>query len=189
MSKILTGGYAQIDLTSPTIYDDVKELIGLKKFVVVEGDGDIPYIADSIKLDDVFGFITITKGGRTIDIANDNTCIANGDIQPHLYLYRIDLADRDSSDGDGTIISGQTYVSFISNIPNLDSLENLDSTPVVVTSGVYEYDDNALEISEMIIIIENNNLTINEIDDNGDAKQLENITFIGNAIDFRYRIF
>ena len=83
MEKYKKGGYTILDLESSTIYaDSVKALDSNKPIVVYDGTYK-PYFADTITKSGTN--IIITKGGKTITIANDNTITSEGDIQNHLY--------------------------------------------------------------------------------------------------------
>ena len=78
MEKYKKGGYTILDLESSTIYaDSVKALDSNKPVVVYDGTNK-PYFTDTIVLDGTN--VVITKGGKTITIANDNTITSNGNI-------------------------------------------------------------------------------------------------------------
>ena len=80
MEKYKKGGYTILDLESSTIYaDSVKALDSNKPVVVYDGTNK-PYYADSVTTSGTN--VVITKGGKTITIANDNTITNVGDIQP-----------------------------------------------------------------------------------------------------------
>ncbi len=88
--KKYIGGYAILDLASTTIYADALGALAQDKPVLVYDLPDV-HFADTIKAttiddDDV---VQITKGGKTITIANDNTITNVGDIQNHLYLMNL----------------------------------------------------------------------------------------------------
>lgn len=91
MEKYKKGGYTILDLESSTIYaDSVKALDSNKPVVVYDGTNK-PYFVDTIVLDGTN--IIITKGGKTITIANDNTITNVGDIQAkqiHHYDFNME---------------------------------------------------------------------------------------------------
>lgn len=87
MAKFLAGGYAQIDLSSNTIYNDLQKIRNLDKPVIIyDSNEGTPYFADSISFDSQNEIFTITKGGKTITITNANVVSSNGEIQPQLNL-------------------------------------------------------------------------------------------------------
>ena len=113
MEKYKKGGYTILDLESSTIYaDSVKALDSNKPIVVYDGT-NAPYFADSISLSGTS--VVITKGGKTITIANDNTITNVGDIQ--LTTLEIDISVDDYSattDFDDYIITEDLYNKLLS---------------------------------------------------------------------------
>ena len=73
--KKYIGGYSIIDLASTTIYADALGALNQDKPVLVYDTPEC-YYADTISLDGTS--IIITKGGKTITIANDNTITSSG---------------------------------------------------------------------------------------------------------------
>ena len=95
MEKYKKGGYTILDLESSTIYaDSVKALDSNKPIVVYDGTNK-PYFADTISLSGTN--VVITKGGKTIAIANDNTITSVGDIQFHNYAVYFYGDDENSN--------------------------------------------------------------------------------------------
>lgn len=86
--KKYIGGYSILDLASTTIYADALGALKQDKPVLVYDTPEC-YFADTIKATTIDGddVVQITKGGKTITIANDNTITNVGDIQNHLYKY------------------------------------------------------------------------------------------------------
>ena len=88
--KKYIGGYSILDLASTTIYADALGALKQDKPVLVY---DLPecYFADTIKATTIDGddVVQITKGGKTITIANDNTITNVGDNQLHRYNLTI----------------------------------------------------------------------------------------------------
>lgn len=78
--RTMNGGYAMINLASETIYADVVAALASNKPIVVYEATRAPYYADSVTTSGTN--VVITKGGKTITIANDNTITNVGDIQP-----------------------------------------------------------------------------------------------------------
>lgn len=90
--KKYIGGYSILDLASPTIYADALGALKQDKPVLVYDEPEC-YYADTIKATTIDGddVIQITKGGKTITIANDSTITNVGDIQNHLYEIGIEF--------------------------------------------------------------------------------------------------
>lgn len=85
MEKYKKGGYTILDLESSTIYADSVKALDSNKPVVVY-DTNKPYFADTIVLDGDDN-VVITKGGKTITIANDNTITSEGNIDDVIKVY------------------------------------------------------------------------------------------------------
>ena len=86
------GGYSILDLTDANVHAQANACYNQDKPVLVYGANGERYFADTITKSGTS--IIITKGGKTITIANDNTITSNGDIQNHLYL--MNLYDSDN---------------------------------------------------------------------------------------------
>ena len=85
----MVNGYVFLDLTKTNVYSKALKVLGTDKPVVIKDGSGSPYFVDSLTLDGTN--VVITKGGKTITIANDNTITNVGDIQNHLYEYDIKL--------------------------------------------------------------------------------------------------
>ena len=81
----MVNGYVFLDLTKSNVYSKALKVLGTDKPVVIKDGSGSPYFVDSLTLDGTN--VVITKGGKTITIANDNTITNVGDIQNHLYRY------------------------------------------------------------------------------------------------------
>lgn len=90
--KKYIGGYAILDLTSTTIYADALGALAQDKPVLVYDLPDV-YFADTIKATTIDGddVIIITKGGKTITIANDNTITSTGIVSAPTMENIVDL--------------------------------------------------------------------------------------------------
>ena len=95
----MVNGYVFLDLTKSNVYSKALKVLGTDKPVVIKDGSGSPYFVDSLTLDGTN--IIITKGGKTITIANDNTITNVGDIQNHLYKYAIELIN--DANGNATI--------------------------------------------------------------------------------------
>ena len=93
--RTMNGGYAMINLASATIHADALAALASNKPIIVYEATGAPYYADSVTTSGTN--VVITKGGKTITIANDNTITNVGDIQPHLYLYEINFEYNSAS--------------------------------------------------------------------------------------------
>lgn len=88
------GGYSILDLTDANVSVQANICYNQDKPVLVYGANGERYFADTIEK--VGTSIIITKGGKTITIANDNTITNVGNIQNHLYRYAITLSDTNN---------------------------------------------------------------------------------------------
>lgn len=135
--RTMNGGYAMINLVSETIYADVVAALASNKPIVVYEATGAPYYADSVTTSGTN--VVITKGGKTITIANDNTITNVGDIQPkQQYYYYFDVDDGNITDGQKTV---NHYMEFISDIKGLEDLEINEFTHLVVNAINSEYDN------------------------------------------------
>ena len=87
----MVNGYVFLDLTKANVYAKALKVLGTDKPVVIKDGSGSPYFVDSLTLDGTN--VVITKGGKTITIANDNTITSVGNIQNHLYQYYFDGND------------------------------------------------------------------------------------------------
>lgn len=89
MANTLKGGYAQIDLTSTTLYTDIYNALKTNKMVICYLGDNTPFVADSIVYnDDLTPSYTITHGNTTYNVDDDNV-LTTTDNTPHLYQYLI----------------------------------------------------------------------------------------------------
>ena len=126
--RTMNGGYAMINLASATIHADALAALASNKPIVVYEATGAPYYADTVSISGTS--VVITKGGKTITIANDNTITNVGDIQNHLYAL--------------TIISGDYNISFIAS-------EKRDNYTISDMSNLSENDTNFLKSLKDII--------------------------------------
>lgn len=91
--KKYIGGYSILDLTDANVSAQANACYNQDKPVLVYGANGERYFADTITKSGTS--IIITKGGKTITIANDNTITSEGDIQNHLWSYTICLDSTD----------------------------------------------------------------------------------------------
>ena len=124
----MVNGYVFLDLTKANVYAKALKVLGTDKPVVIKDGSGSPYFVDSLTLDGTN--VVITKGGKTITIANDNTITNVGDIQNHLYAL--------------TIISGDYNISFIAS-------EKRDNYTISDMSNLSENDTNFLKSLKDII--------------------------------------
>ena len=108
----MVNGYVFLDLTKSNVYSKALKVLGTDKPVVIKDGSGSPYFVDSLTLDGTN--VVITKGGKTITIANDNTITNVGDIQPKtLHLYKLNFSLEISS------TEGNFMMLFYSNKDNL----------------------------------------------------------------------
>ena len=95
----MVNGYVTLDLASTNIYKESLGAIKAQKPIMVV---DLPecYFADTITKSGTS--IIITKGGKTITIANDNTITNVGDIQPLMENIVDSQGNKRFVEGEGT---------------------------------------------------------------------------------------
>ena len=162
MEKYKKGGYTILDLESSTIYADSVKALDSNKPVVVY-DTNKPYFADTIVLDGTN--VVITKGGKTITIANDNTITNVGDIQLKVFGLYV----GHSSDDESVHLVAINNINVILNNKNFDEQPSISGLYKLVTSikgNAFKtkfFNDNKELIS---IVIYKNGSIIMEVDTN-----------------------
>ena len=104
------GGYSILDLTDANVSAQANACYNQDKPVLVYGANGERYFADTITKSGK-SFI-ITKGGKTITIANDNTITSEGDIIPNIMENIVDSQGNKrfiEGSAEGDEISGFTY--------------------------------------------------------------------------------
>lgn len=81
----MNGGYIMIKASDADIYLEASRALTIGKPILFYENDTTCYYIDTITLDGTN--VVLTKGGKTITIANDNTITTSGDIQNHLYKY------------------------------------------------------------------------------------------------------
>lgn len=104
----MVNGYVFLDLTKTNVYAKALKVLESGKPVVVKDGSGAPYFVDSMNVDGTN--VVITKGGKTVTIANDNTITSVGDVQNHLYnnICKINFDDANAN-------SCYAYVKFLTN--------------------------------------------------------------------------
>lgn len=90
----MNGGYIMIKASDTNIYLEASKALTIGKPILFYENDTTCYYIDTITLDGTN--IVLTKGGKTITIADDNTITTSGDIQVHLYRYWIYDSDVES---------------------------------------------------------------------------------------------
>ena len=105
----MVNGYVFLDLTKANVYSKALKVLGTDKPVVIKDGSGSPYFVDSLTLDGTN--IIITKGGKTITIANDNTITSVGDISTIMENIVDSNGNKRFIEFDGTVneITGVTY--------------------------------------------------------------------------------
>ena len=104
----MVNGYVFLDLTKANVYSKALKVLGTDKPVVIKDGSGSPYFVDSLTLDGTS--IIITKGGKTITIANDNTITNVGDISTIMENIVDSKGNKRFVEGEGELetISGVT---------------------------------------------------------------------------------
>lgn len=97
MAKRYIGGYAILDLTSGSLYNDALALANVDKPILVYPENDKPVFADTFTIDSDNDLVIITIGGLTITIDDTNAVSIVGDITNHLYELTINAGDDNLS--------------------------------------------------------------------------------------------
>ena len=114
------GGYSILDLTDANVSAQANVCYNQDKPVLVYGANGERYFADTIEK--VGTSIIITKGGKTITIANDNTITSVGDIQ--LHKYRITIFSDNNT----------IYVKVI-----LNNMPFAESEKLTITKEIFDF--------------------------------------------------
>lgn len=135
----MINGYVFLDLTKSNVYAKALKVLGADKPVVIKDSSGAPYFVDSLALDGTN--VVITKGGKTITIANDNTITVSGDVT--LHYYQIYLTGRDNNNKVIYIYASlYTYNNNLNKDNILDYLKTITADETLAVSG-YDYDDNS----------------------------------------------
>ena len=159
----MVNGYVFLDLTKTNVYSKALKVLGTDKPVVIKDGSGSPYFVDSLTLDGTN--VVITKGGKTITIANDNTITNEGDIQNHLWFirFRANLSNNDD-------INEYDIFELYTNIePNIDNDDFITLKNILVDNGAIK-DDRALAVSGDKIIglyVYNDSINYTDSSDNG----------------------
>ena len=122
----MVNGYVFLDLTKTNVYAKALKVLGADKPVVIKDNSGAPYFVDSLTLDGTN--VVITKGGKTITIANDNTITNVGEIDNTLKTYQCYIMGE-GSDSNTHDIRFILYSSKVLNNDNiLDYFKGLKSS-------------------------------------------------------------
>ena len=97
----MVNGYVFLDLTKSNVYAKALKVLGTDKPVVIKDGSGSPYFVDSLTLSGTN--VVITKGGKTITIANDNTITNVGDISTILENIVDSQGNKRFIEGEGTL--------------------------------------------------------------------------------------
>lgn len=104
----MVNGYVFLDLTKANVYSKALKVLGTDKPVVIKDGSGSPYFVDSLTLDGTN--VVITKGGKTITIANDNTITNEGLVANPTMENIVDL------DGNKRFIEGEITTSDVTGV-------------------------------------------------------------------------
>ena len=120
------GGYAIISHDDINIFNKIDSAYKAQKPILFYDDDKTCFYVDSVKVNGD-GDYEFTKGGKTWTVTDNNTLSSEGKVKPQtLYTYYFNANDNDSIDGDGFIENHKRYMSFISDNPNLASMDIKD---------------------------------------------------------------
>lgn len=112
----MVNGYVFLDLTKSNVYAKALKVLGADKPVVIKDNSGAPYFVDSLTLDGTN--VVITKGGKTITIANDNTITNVGDINDTLKTYQCYI----TGEGDDSNSHDIRFILYSSKVLNNDNI-------------------------------------------------------------------
>lgn len=152
----MVNGYVFLDLTKSNVYAKALKVLGADKPVVIKDGGGSPYFVDSLTLDGTN--VVITKGGKTITIANDNTITNVGDIQPHLWYHGLDVYKSNENSVQCHILNNDdTPINSVANL--IDWATSIDGQVMIQTNGCIVIEGVAYVINAIIKNV-NNEFTI-----------------------------
>jgi len=146
--KKYIGGYAILDLASTTIYADALGALKQDKPVLVYDDPEC-YFADTIKATTIDGddVVQITKGGKTITIANDNTITNVGDIQSKFHQYHVIIKDTTNTEYNCLIcINDLKYNTNVELDMTMEILESIIDKFIYSATPLINYQSNKVQI-------------------------------------------
>ena len=170
MEKYKKGGYTILDLESSTIYADSFKALDSNKPVVVYDGTNKPYFADTISLDDTS--VVITKGGKTITIANDNTITNVGDIQSKFHQDHVIIHDTTNTEYNCLIcINDLKYNTNVELDMTREILEGIIDKFIYSATPLINYRSNKVQI-----VIDTNNEELEMEISEADGSDSETVT-------------
>ena len=142
----MVGGYAMIRADEQNIYNKATDALAKGKPILFYENDTTCYYIDTITLDGTN--IVLTKGGKTITIANDNTITTSGDIQEKpiiLDFSSYDISNNIASESDlddAQEITKDEYDNFIALI-NKAIADNKPIYYKIGDTGLYDRSDMA----------------------------------------------
>lgn len=123
----MVNGYVFLDLTKANVYSKALKVLGTDKPVVIKDGSGSPYFVDSLTLDGTN--VVITKGGKTITIANDNTITNVGEISTIME----NIVD---SQGNKRFIESDIEIETITNVTKLYGKVSLSGTHLMIVLAI-----------------------------------------------------
>ena len=168
----MVNGYVFLDLTKSNVYSKALKVLGTDKPVVIKDASGSPYFVDSLTLDGTN--VVITKGGKTITIANDNTITSSGDIQVKLYTYQCYI----TGEGDDSNNHDIRFIIYSDKELNNDNI--IDYFVELQSSDDWSfvgYDTESRNIF-VILSIDTNSIITRDIANGSDIEFVKNVTTI-----------
>ena len=135
------GGYVIIGKTDNNIYEKSKKALTLGKPILFYEDATTSYYIDAITLDGSDN-VVLTKGGKTITIANDNTITESGNVDDKLYCHSILLYNTGTKNRVTFLLfdkNGSSYNTLAKVETALKKIAtDADTTIYIMLSGIYE---------------------------------------------------
>lgn len=131
----MNGGYVMIQTSDSNVYTKLKNAITLGKPILFYENDTTCYYIDTITIDGDDN-IVLTKGGKTITIADDNTITTSGDIQNHLYKYAISFSQTNVYSGSRLALYIYTSKKIDENLTTADFLNLVSKGDIGVLGDI-----------------------------------------------------
>ena len=166
----MVNGYVFLDLTKANVYQKALKVLTADKPVVVSDGSGSPYFVDSMAVDGTS--VVITKGGKTITIANDNTITNVGDIQSKFHQDHVIIHDTTNTEYNCLIcINDLKYNTNVELDMTREILEGIIDKFIYSATPLINYRSNKVQI-----VIDTNNEELEMEISEADGSDSETVT-------------
>lgn len=149
----MVNGYVFLDLTKANVYAKALKVLTADKPVVINDGTGAPYFVDSMTVDGTN--VVITKGGKTITIANDNTITNVGEISTIME----NIVD---SQGNKRFVNGDINIQTISGVEKTYGKWSLSGSHLMLVLAI-DITNITINANDEFAIIELPNYIIDKI--------------------------